>query len=613
MLVELSIRDLALIEAAELAFGPGLNVITGETGAGKSLLVGALDLILGGRAKAGAGAMVRQGAKEARIEARFELDPASDRGRAVAAFLEDELEDFAAGFAETGELILGRSLTDAGRTRARIDQRPVPLKALRGLAGVLLELHGQNDHQRLCQADEQRELLDAFGGHHQALADYAAARADALVAADALSSFHDRCAERRDRIDLLRFQAGELEEARLEGGELAPLGDERELLRHGEELATELGGACQELSEGDGALLDRLRGLHRIVEAWRARVGGLDEASTALHEAVLHTEEASATLVSFVSGVEVDPRRLDEVEERMAELERLCERFDTDEAGLLARADELADELAGLEEEESGLDELEARATATLDALAQAAAGLTAARSSAAAPLAKEVEAALAGLGLEKARFEVRLEPLGATPAGEAPEEEAEAPAGADAERPEAHQADDPGASRATWAAAHVASLAPFGPHGAEAPVFVLAANPGEPAAPLADVASGGEVARIMLALRGVLVACESGRTLVFDEVDAGVGGRLGPQVAARLRKLGEAHQVLCVTHLPSIAAAAHLHLKVQKGQRSGRTTTLVQELTGDARLGELADMIAGGAEEATARAEAARLLEVHT
>ena len=610
MLVELSIRDLALIEAAELAFGPGLNVITGETGAGKSLLVGALDLILGGRARVGSGGMVRDGAAEARIEARFELDPASDRGRAVAAFLEAELEDFAAGYVESGELILGRSLTAAGRTRARIDQRPVPLKALRGLAGVLLELHGQNDHQRLCQQGEQRELLDAFGGHGDALEAYRVARVAALAAAAELAAFHGRRAERRDRIDLVRFQLGELEEARMEGDELTPLSEERDLLRHGEDLATELGAAAGELSESDAALLDRLRAIHRVVEAWRARVAGLDEVSGALHEAVLHVEEAAASLVSFVDGVEVDPRRLEEVEERMAELERLCERFDTDEAGLMALTGELSDELAGLEKEESGLDQLEERAAATLADLERAAADLTAARTTAAGPLATEVEAALAGLGLEKARFEVRLVPLAAAASdevggsGDVPALEA---AGPDADPEEAH------ASRAAWAEDHAAALASLGPHGAETAAFYLAANPGESAAPLAEVASGGEVARIMLALRGVLVACEAGRTLVFDEVDAGVGGRLGPQVAARLRRLGETHQVLCVTHLPSIAAAAHLHLAVAKDTRAGRTITVVREQAGDERLRELADMIAGGADEATARAEAARLLEAQT
>jgi DNA repair protein RecN (Recombination protein N) len=572
MLVELSIRDLALIEAAELSFGPGLNVITGETGAGKSLVVGALDLVLGGRPRAGGGGLVRAGASEARLEARFELEPKSPRGLAVSAFLASELEDFAGEFAKTGELILGRNLTAEGRTRARVNQRPVPLKALRGLAGILLELHGQNDHQRLIESAEQRDLLDAYGGHARALATYGAKREVALEAAAALARFHTARDERRDRIDLLRFQVGELRDARIEAGEAERLRAERELLRHGEELASELGGVASALSESDSALLDRLRFMEQRVEAWRGRVPGLDEAADSLREAVVFTEEAAAALVSFTGGIEVDPLRLEETEERLAELERLFGKFDRDEAGLVELLGSLQDELARLEEEESSSEQLEVAAEAAAAVLAKAAKALTRARTKAKKPLAAKVEAALGGLGLAAARFEVELEPL---------------------------QADG----------AEVSDLTAFGPLGAESVHFLLAANPGEPAAPLARVASGGEVARIMLALRGVLSAAEAGRTLIFDEIDSGVGGRLGPAVAKRLRELGEVHQVLCVTHLPSIAASAHLHLKVQKEVRGGRTLTVFEVLSGEARLFELAEMIAGGGDEDTARAEAARLL----
>jgi len=573
MLVELIIRDLALIEAAELSFGAGLNVITGETGAGKSLVVGALDLILGGRPRAGAGALVRAGAKEARLEARFELEPKKDRGAAVTGFLGAELPDFAEDFAETGELILGRSLTADGRTRAHVNQRPVPLKALRRLASLLLELHGQNDHQRLCESAEQRELLDVFGGHGKLIATYGARRVAALKAAEKLSEFHAAEGERRDRIELLRFQVGELDEAGLEVGEVAALRDERELLRHGEELRGDLGGVAETLSESDAALLDQLRSMEHRVEAWRGRVSGLDEAADSLREAVVFTEEAAAALVSFTDNVDVDPVRLEEVEERLAELERLLEKYGHDEAGLLEFAAGLEEQLTGLEAEEGSSLELEKLAATTLAGLKKAAAALTRARKKAAGPLAKDVEAALLGLGLERARFEVAFVALGALPES------------------------------------NRSALAAFGPTGGERVDFLLAANPGEPAAPLAKVASGGEVARIMLALRGVLSAAERGRTLVFDEIDAGVGGRLGPAVAARLRELGERHQVLCVTHLPSIAAAAHMHLKVEKEVSGGRTVTVFDVLAGEPRLRELAEMIAGGGDEDTARAEAARLL----
>lgn len=587
MLVELSIRDLALIEAAELPFGPGLNVITGETGAGKSLVVGALELLIGLRHKAGA-KVVRAGAAGARVEGRFELVADSERAHVVRAYLERELPELVEEFDETvevegaptqgrkpkavrvHELILGRTITKEGRSRAHVGQRPASLKALHGIASLLFEIHGQNDHQRLLQRDEQLALLDGFAETAGELERYQAARADWRAASAALASFEAERAARRDRLDRLRFQFGELDEARLEVGETERLNGERERLRHAEDLSNELGGVALGLSEGDDALLDTLRTMERRVAGWQRRLGasaGLDDAANNLREAVVFTEEAAAALVSFTSDLEVDPSRLEEVEERLAELERLAAKYDCDEAGLLALAAELEDGIAELEGLEGASGELEQRVTTARAGLEAAAAALTKRRKAAVKPLAKAVEAALAGLGLGKARFSVAFVAAGSGK-GEA-----------------------------------------FGPRGVEHAEFQLAANPGEPPASLALVASGGEAARIMLALESVLVANQRGRCLVFDEVDTGVGGRLGPEVAARLRELGERHQVLCVTHLPAIAAGAHRHLRVAKEERGGRTFTVFAELAGEPRVRELADMIAGGADEATARAEADRLL----
>lgn len=579
MLVELSIRDLALIEAAELPFGPGLNVITGETGAGKSLVVGALELLVGQRHKAGA-KVVRAGAAAARVEGRFELAVGSERAAALQTYLERELPELAEDFAaearelEAGgvhELILGRTITKEGKSRAHIGQRPAALKALRGIAGLLFELHGQNDHQRLLVREEQLALLDSFAGAEGELEAYRTARAAWRAAADELARHEAERDERRDRLDLVRFQLGELEGAELEPGERARLTAERERLRHAEELSSDLGGVAEGLSEGDETLLDTLRTMERRVEAWHARLGGggLEDAASNLREAVVFTEEAAAALVSFTSDLEVDPARLEEVEERLDELERLCAKYDLDEAGLVARMDELEAEREALAGVEGAGDELEAAVAAARAELEAAAKALTQRRKRATKPLAKAVEAALAGLGLGKARFAVAFVAEGA---------------GKDDAR-------------------H------FGPRGVETAEFQLAANPGEPPAPLAAVASGGEAARIMLALESVLVANQTGRCLVFDEVDTGVGGRLGPEVAARLRELGERHQVLCVTHLPAIAAGAHRHLRVAKEERAGRTLTVFAELEGEPRVRELADMIAGGADEATAHAEANRLL----
>jgi len=572
MLVELSIRDLALIEAAELSFGPGLNTITGETGAGKSLLVGALELLVGARLRQRGASVVRAGAKVARVEGRFELVPGGERARIVGAYLAKELPDLHGDFAASAEdggvheLILGRTVTQEGKSRAHLGQRPASLKALRSLASLLFEIHGQNDHQRLLLPEEQLALLDAFAGARGELEAYRECRLRWRTTRDALAAFEAERAERRDRLDLLRYQLGELTDARLEPGERQRLVAEREILRHAGQLATELGAVAENLSEGDGALIDVLRTMLRRIEAWRARVPGLDDVANNLREAMVFGEEAAAGLVTFNDSVEVDPARLEEVEERLAELERLTHKYQLDDTALIEHAAGLEDAVAELERVEGSSAELEAAVASAAHELAAAAKALTRKREAARKPLGKAVEAALAGLGLVRASFALAFRPYGAAP----------------------------------------------GPMGAETVEFQLAANPGELPAPLAAVASGGEAARIMLALRGVLVAGESGRCLVFDEIDAGVGGRLGPEVAGRLRELGEAHQVLCVTHLASIAAGAHRHHRVAKEVRGGRTLTVFAELEGEARVRELADMLAGGADEATARAEAGRLLAAY-
>jgi DNA repair protein RecN (Recombination protein N) len=578
MLVELSIRDLALIDEAELALGPGLNVLTGETGAGKSLLVGALELVAGETPRGGASAWVRKGAREARVEARFELaDPAAIA--ACRAVLEAELPELARDFAPPEasrrsapvELVLGRTLSEDGRTRAHVEHRPVALRALRALAPHLLEIHGQNDHQRLLDPAEQLRLLDAYGKLAPALAEYRAARAAWRALRERLAGFEGRAAERHERALLLRFQADELARARLRAGETAELVEERAGLRHAAELQGELARWVQELAGEDGSLTERAGSLARAVERWQAWIARLTAPLEDLRAAEVHLAEAGAALTTILDVLVHDPARLEAVEERLAELERLSHKYRADEGRLLELAREAALELAELEGAAEDLDSLRAAeetARAECERVAQA---LALARRALAPRLARAVQATLAALGLEKARFAVEFAPR----AGE--------PGGCSGER--------------------------FGESGSEQLEFQLAANPGEDLAPLRRVASGGEAARIMLALRTVLGSGEAPRALVFDEIDAGVGGRLGPEVGRHLLEVARANQVLCVTHLPAIAALATLHLRIHKEVRAGRTRTLVEPIAGEMRVAEIADMIAGGAEHATARAEARRLL----
>jgi len=574
MLVELAVRDLALLERASLTFGAGLNVITGETGAGKSLLLSALELLLGRRARA---ELVRRGAARARVEGRFVL-PREGYGESVVGWLRENLpetlEDEEEGAGAEIELILTRTLTRDGRSRAHVNHRPVTSRILRELAERLVEIHGQHDQQSLFETAEQVRLLDSFAGLSETVAGYRERRARWLELAERLERHARGEAERLGRLDLLRFQAAELErvaaalEARLE------LAAEREVLRHAEDLARELGGTLDALSESEGAALDTLRRGERVLAAWAERVEALAPAAAALREAAVQSEDAAAAIARFLDGVAADPARLEEVEQALGELDALARKHRTDPAGLAARREAVLAELAALEQQEHGAEGLTAEVARARDAVAESARRLTDARRKARRKLEAAVHAGLAELGLEKASFEVALQD--AAPSDGGPE--------ADRRR--------------------------FGLHGEGGVEFLLAANPGEERGALRRVASGGEAARILLALRGALAVRQSTPTLVFDEVDAGVGGRLGPKVGAHLAALGGHHQILVVTHLPAIAALADRHLRVTKDVADGRTRTAVAHLCGEPRVEEIADMIAGGAAHETARAEARRLLE---
>ena len=579
MLAELSIRDLALIEGAGLEFGPGLNVVTGETGAGKTLLVSALELLLGERPR---GSLVRKGAARARVDGRFVLRRA-ELPTSLVEWLSEHHPEALEEVGEDLELVLSRTLESAGRTAAHLDGRPVTRRALRELAAMLVEIHGQNDHQRLLDPIEQTRLLDAFGGLGSRLASYREARTAWHTLLDRRELLLRSAAERLDRIDLLRFQTAELDAASPSLEEALELRRERERLRHAEELGTMLGGLVDGLIEGEGAALDTLRHAERTLEAWERRVEELHAPSDELREAVVRLEEAGDGLRRVLDRVEVSPQRLEEVEARLAELERLERKYRVDLAGLCELLPKLAAELAELEDAERGGDALLAEVSNARASLEKEAAALTRARRKLRAPLVKAMRSALTELGLERAEVEVVIEPRAPAPI-DGPN--------ADADR-----------------AAHEADVRRFGADGADRVEFLLAANPGEEPGPLRAVASGGEAARVMLALRGALAARQSIPTLVFDEVDAGVGGKLAPRVGRHLASLAEHYQILCVTHLPAVAARAHRHLRVQKHVEDGRTRTRVQELSPEDRIGEVADMIAGGAAEETARAEARRLL----
>ncbi len=613
MLVELTIRDFALIDELSLAMGSGLNAITGATGSGKSLLVTALEVLAGGRPRGGPREWVREGAKRASVEGRFAFANAASAAR-VSEWLAEHLPEVLEDWEEGGEreLVLARTLGADGRSRCSVDNRAVAQRALAELAALLFEIHGQNDDQLLFEPDEQLRLLDATGELEAEVAAYARARGEWRRAAEELAGLEATRRERRNLLADLRFQSSELGESGIAAGEREALVAERGLLRNAEELARELGGWVQSLSEGDDAALDRLRGAERALERWR-EVRALEGPAGELREALAHLEEACASIVSFASGLEADPARLEEVEARLAELDRLERKYGEDEAGLLRLAGELGGRIAELEGAEESVAGLAQRVAAHGVELERRAGALTRARKKLGPRLGRAVQGALAELGMPAARFEVALAARKSAVARAAAEIPGRSGADGGGEAPgrmgEGEARENSGG----------VDLERFGPRGADAVEFLLGANPGEPSKPLRHVASGGEAARVMLALRSVFsrAAAEASaestsgaRTLVFDEIDSGVGGHLAPVVALHLRALARGDQVLCVTHLPAIAAAADRHLKVAKEVAAGRSRTAVEELEGERRVREVADMIGGGSSHETARAEARRLLE---
>ncbi len=589
MLSELVVENLALLQRASLGFGPGLNVITGETGAGKSLLIGALELLLGERPRA---SLVRQGSNEARVEGRFTLTQAAIDAPNVRAFL---VEHLPATMEEWGrlpasderELILSRTLTAAGKTRAWVDHRPVTQRLLRELAGLLVEVHGQNEHQRLLDAGEQTRLLDAFGGLDAELARYQLARAKWSTLSNELVEFERGAREAGERADLLRFQARELAAAKVKSGERHELEQDRDRLRYASDLSRDLGGALTEIAGEDASALDLARHAERALDSWQRKVPEVAPHAEELREAIAHLEEAASGIERFLARVEASPERLEEVERRLYEIELLEKKYRTDCDGLAERARVIEAELASLDTHDEELERRLAARASALVAVEKAAAELGAKRRACKAKLEKAVHQSLADLGLERARFQVQVEPRSAP------------------------RAESPNADPSKAEAAALGQR--FAVDGADRVEFLLAANPGEGLEPLRQVASGGETARIMLALRTALAVKQTIPTLVFDEVDSGVGGRLGPRIGEHLRALAARHQVLCVTHLPAVAAAAHDHFRVKKSVAGGRTLTSVEPLSKAARIKEVADMIAGGSAHETARAEARRLLGAET
>jgi DNA repair protein RecN (Recombination protein N) len=551
VLRELRVQNYAVIDDLTLELGPGLTALTGETGAGKSLIVGALSLLLGERASS---EDVRVGEERARVEAAFDVAARPDLlERCSEAGIE----------VEDGWLILRREVQREGRNRAWANGSPVTAGFIWELGGSLVELHGQHEHQLLLRRAEQRRLLDAFAGaEHEAEAVAEAHGSLAAVRAEA-AEVRRRAREAEERADWLRFKAEDIEKARLEPGEEDALRGEARRLEHSEELLELAGGLHESVYGDEASVVDRLGELRRPLRDL-VRIdpdaSGLEDLLTS---GLASLEELGRELARYRDSVDHDPARLERVRTRLDLIFRLVRKYgetveDVVEQGRAART-----ELDALEISDARLRELEGRETELAAELTRRAGHLSEMRLAAARSLEEAVDPLLAELGMEGGVFRVAFEPL-----------------------------DEPG------------------PTGAERVEFLVSLNPGFEPGPLDRIASGGELSRLMLALKTVLVRGDRTPTLVFDEIDAGVGGEVAHRVAARLSEVARERQVFVITHLPQIAARADAHVRVEKREVAGKAAAGVQGLEGEARIEELARMLGGDAESRVARRHARELLE---
>ncbi|MDJ0852831.1 MAG: DNA repair protein RecN [Myxococcota bacterium] len=545
MIETLRIENVAIVERAELEFGPGLNVLTGETGAGKSIVLGALALLAGGRASAG---LLRQGAEAATVEALFRTEALPELEADLAARGLD---------GEPHELVVSRQVGAAGRSRARVSGGLVPVGALAELFQGRLEISSQHDSQALLRPETHGWLLDRLGGlldRRRAVSDGHAALRELDAALEAL---REQARDRERRRDFLAFQVEEIDEARLDPAELADARATESRLAHAGRLREEGGVALAQIagdplgSDAPNAA-DLLADASRQIESLARLDPALGDVAERLHALQSEVRDVALDLERHLDGIEDDPARLAALEERLHRVEQLQRKYGGNVEEVLRFRDEAAAELAaldGAEEREAELLRERDERVARLEADAKK---LTEGRRKASRKLARVVEAALRDLGMPEARFAVALDP-------------AEPPEGL-----------------------------PCGPSGREHPEFRFSANAGEELRPLRKVASGGELSRAFLALKGALREHGAGMVLVFDEVDAGIGGRAADRVGRALAEIARHNQVLCITHLPQIAAFANVHFRVEKSSARGRTQARITRIDGDERVAEIARMAGG-------------------
>jgi DNA repair protein RecN (Recombination protein N) len=594
MLVELRAENYAVIDHAIASFGSGLNLLTGETGAGKSILVDALSLLMGGKSSAD---VVRHGADKAVVSCVFESTPGAE------AILEANGID-----AEATDIILRREILSTGKGRVFVNNQPATVQVLKQLAPELALVHAQTETLSSFDPTQQRILLDRFAG----ISTDAAADAHARwrAAQDKLNDLLEGEQDRLRMVDLWTYQRNEIEQARLEPGEDETLETEKRVLANAEKLYSAALGAFDQLYEGSASAEAALQGAIRSVEELARYDARWAEPAQQLASARATLSDVAASLRDYAEGINASPERLAEIEDRLALLDRLKRKYGKTVAEVIAFGEDVASKLSEVEDRDEILKALRADLAKTSAEYQKAASALTAERKSAAQKLAKLAEAHINSLAM-KSRFSVSVT------ANEGAREQ-----GSKGARPESDAAlKGHEFSRADKAAKKDGALAPEGSSswtasGWDTVEYLIAPNPGEPLKPLIEIASGGELSRILLALKVAVEESSSKsrkkttpRTLVFDEIDIGIGGRAAEAVGHKLKTLGRAQQVLCVTHLPQIAAFADQHLAVEKREQDGRTTTRIRVLDDRARTHEVARMLSGAKVTDTSLQHAAQMI----
>jgi DNA repair protein RecN (Recombination protein N) len=561
MLRELHISNLAVISDVRIELDRGLNCFTGATGAGKSLIIGALGVLLGTRNTAD---LLRPGADEGRVSGLFEI---SD-GRFLLEI--ERLSDVPLK-ADGGELLITRKLHASGRTSVTLNGNPVTLGMLKQLGELLVDVHGQHDHEYLLKPSNQIEVLDQFGSLAKQADDYRDAFAALNDARRALADLAMGRDLRAQRIELLRFQVKEIDAAELDPAEYAELESRSSVLQNLEKLKKNAGAAYASLYEVEGSTLERLKMSAAVLQELAGIDANVKPIADGVKSAAIQLEDSVYDLSKYLDKLDIDPAELVEVADRLNIINRILSKYGGSVEAVLQFRAQVGEQLSQLERQSDDLSSLTAALSPLRKRLAEAGKALTAARLAAALNLAPRVEASLAELGMEKAKFTIGFSPAEGAIAGEE---------------------------------------LPAAPSGFDQVEFIIQTNPGQLAQPLRKIASGGELSRIMLALKGILAGGERMSVLVFDEIDANVGGRLGSIIGNKLRSLSAKHQVLCITHLPQIASYADRHFTVRKEVSRGKTESQVRVLVDGDRIQELAEMIGGTRITETTLAQARELVE---